>query len=76
MNDTRALYLSQTLKPRPSGTVWVRGGMAKARWQQSANHGGGYQYRLCKLGPDPLTEACFQKTPLEFAVEKHVLRYV
>ena len=29
------------LKPRPTGTVWKRGGTAKARWQITANHGGG-----------------------------------
>ena len=32
-----------------------------------ANHGGGYQYRLCKANdPLGLTEACFAKTPLMF----------
>ena len=30
---------SKTLKPRPSGTVWRRGEIARTRWQQSANHG-------------------------------------
>jgi hypothetical protein len=58
---------------RPSGTVWTRGTTAKARWQQSANHGGGYQYRLCPAS-EPLTEACFQKQPLAFANEKQMLR--
>ena len=36
----------------------------------SANHGGGYSYRLCKIpdiGPIGLSEECFQKTPLFFA---------
>ena len=27
--------------------------------------GGGYQYRLCPAD-EPLTEACFQRTPLDF----------
>lgn len=31
----------------------------------TANHGGGYQYRLCPL-EDELTEECFQKHPLDF----------
>ena len=30
-----------------------------------ANHGGGYQYRLCP-SDKPLTEACFKATPLAF----------
>ena len=36
----------------------------------SANHGGGYSYRLCKIpeeGKSGLTEECFQKMPLRFA---------
>ena len=37
-------------------------------WGIAANHGGGYQYRLCPAGEDP-TEECFQKTPLEFVGE-------
>ena len=56
----------QVLKPRPSGTVWKRGGRAKARWQMTARHGGGYQFRLCPAG-QKLTEACFKQTPLAFA---------
>ena len=60
---------SEVLKPRPSGTVWRRGGVATARWQMTARHGGGYQYRLCRSGA-PLTEACFQQMPLEFANTK------
>jgi len=60
---------SQVLKPRPSGTTWHRGATAKARWQMTARHGGGYQYRLCPRS-EPLTEACFQKTPLAFANQK------
>ena len=54
------------LKPRPSGTVWTRGATAKARWQNTANHGGGYSYRLCPAS-EPLTEECFQRHPLKFA---------
>jgi hypothetical protein len=35
-------------------------------WSIRANHGGGWQYRLCPL-ESKLTEECFQKTPLSFA---------
>ena len=41
----------------------------EARWGITANHGGGYAYRLCKKGPGgntALTEECFQKTHLAF----------
>eukprot|EP00037_Helgoeca_nana_P032680 m.414933 g.414933 ORF g.414933 m.414933 type:complete len:386 (-) comp29473_c0_seq1:271-1428(-) len=65
---------SKVLKPRPSGTIWTRGQVARVRWQQSANHGGGYQFRLCPAS-EPLTEACFQKHPLQFASEIHTVRY-
>jgi hypothetical protein len=50
---------TKVLKPRPSGTVWKRGGVEKARWQYTASHGGGYQYRLCPANK-PLTEECFK----------------
>ena len=66
---------SKVLPPMPSGTVWRRGSLARARWQMSANHGGGYQFRLCPAA-DTLTEACFQRTPLEFGpAETHVIRF-
>ena len=65
---------SRVLKPRPSGTTWARGSVVRTRFQISANHGGGYQYRLCKAS-ERLTEACFQARPLAFANEKHTIRY-
>ena len=61
---------SRVLKPRPSGTIWARGETAKVRWQQTANHGGGYRYRLCPAS-SPLTEACFQAHSLDFATPAH-----
>eukprot|EP00038_Savillea_parva_P031980 m.92554 g.92554 ORF g.92554 m.92554 type:complete len:391 (-) comp9961_c0_seq3:1265-2437(-) len=57
---------SVVLKPRPSGTVWKRGAVEKARWEYTASHGGGYQYRLCPANK-PLTEDCFKAMPLRFA---------
>ena len=57
---------SKTLKPLPSGTVWRRGDVVRTRFQQSANHGGGYIYRLCPAKA-ALTEECFNKIPLQFA---------
>ena len=65
---------SKVLPRRPTGTVWRRGATARARWQQSANHGGGYRYRLCPADAE-LTEACFQQTPLDFAGDTLTIRY-
>lgn len=66
---------SQVLKPRPTGTVWRRGSVARVRQQATAPHGGGYIYRLCPAN-QTLTEACFNKIQLEFATpSKHTLRF-
>ena len=66
---------SVVLRPRPSGTVWARGSVATTRWQSTALHGGGYQYRLCKAS-ERLDEACFQRLPLAFARPAvHVARF-
>jgi len=56
----------RSLKGNTKPEVWTAGGEAEVAWGVTANHGGGYQYRLC---PKPknhmdLTEDCFQKMPL------------
>lgn len=66
--------LGTNLPRRPSGTVWKRGSVVAARWQQSANHGGGYRYRLCPVEA-PLTEECFQRTPVDFAGTTQWVRF-
>ena len=43
-----------------------RGTVARTRWELTASHAGGYQYRLCPAG-STLDEACFSKTPLALA---------
>ena len=43
----------------------------QAIWQITANHGGGYQYRLCPAS-EKITEECFQKNPLRFDTSKQV----
>jgi hypothetical protein len=65
---------SKVLKPRPTGATWKRGGTALARWQITANHGGGYIYRLCPAS-EGLTEECFQKAELKWATQTSVLRF-
>lgn len=56
---------SEVLPRLPTSTVWKRGGEAEVIWQTTANHGGGYSYRLCPAS-EPLTEECFAKHPLDF----------
>ena len=56
---------SRVLPHTPSGTTWKAGSTVEVAWTLQANHGGGYSYRLCPLESN-LTEACFQKTPLDF----------
>lgn len=52
--------------PLLNRTQWVAGSTAEVAFALTANHGGGYQYRLCPADQEQ-TEACFQTTPLEFA---------
>jgi hypothetical protein len=59
---TRGTELSKLL----TQTVWIAGSTAEVAWGITANHGGGYQYRICPAG-SKLTEECFQKIPLEFS---------
>ena len=48
--------------------MWTAGDVVEVSWSLNANHGGGYYWRLCKLPEDgsPVTEDCFQETPLVF----------
>lgn len=57
---------SKVLPPMPSGVVWKAGQHVEAMWGMRANHGGGYQYRLCP-SEEELTEDCMKKTPIPFA---------
>jgi hypothetical protein len=50
--------LGSTLPKQPSGAVWKAGEVVETRWSVRANHGGGWQFRLCPLGSE-LTEECF-----------------
>jgi len=47
-------------------THWVAGQTAEVAWGITANHGGGYQYRLCPHDSPDRNETCFQKLPLDF----------
>jgi len=64
------------LDPIGNPAKWSRGSAQDVAWAINANHGGGYSYRLCKLGGNgSVTEECFQRTPLAFASDKHTLQY-
>ena len=67
-------YGSKVLRELPSGTTWRIGGHAEVIWQITANHGGGYQYRLCP-STEVLSEECFQKHPLEFVIGRQLLQW-
>merc|ERR1719159_1980552 len=61
---------ARTLPGNAKPTEWVAGSQVEVEFGITANHGGGYQYRLC---PKPasgsymdLTEECFQSMPLRF----------
>ena len=60
--------------PVVNKTAWVAGSVVEVSWGISANHGGGYQYRLCPADEE-ITEECFQRTPLPFASKTHKLRF-
>jgi len=62
------------LPPIKNASVWVAGSQSQVSWVSVANHGGGYIYNLCPAS-EPLTEECFQNTPLEFVDGTSTLRY-
>jgi len=69
-HDGAALPPLKGIKPR----VWKIGEAVDASWTIVANHGGGYQYRLCPKN-SPQTEECFQSTPLEFVGDESYIQY-
>jgi len=57
-------------------TEWQIGSLVEVGWSITANHGGGYSYRLCKVPTEGVvTEECFQQTPLEFVGEMQWVQY-
>ena len=67
---------SVVLPPTPAALrpKWVKGTYVEVAWGVRYNHGGGYSYRLCPAN-EPLTEACFQKTPLKFDRTRQALKW-
>jgi len=60
--------------PEQAPTYWKAGGTAEVGWAMSAQHGGGYSYRLCPKGQE-ITEACFQANHLSFSSKNTTVRY-
>ena len=60
--------------PRVSTEYWTRGAEVEVAWAVSANHGGGYSYRLCKSSGN-ISEECFQSNVLRFAGDKSWIIY-
>lgn len=54
---------------------WHLGSAVEVAWSITANHGGGYSYRLCKMTERSVTEECFQQTPLRFVGDKQWIQY-
>merc|ERR1719510_1255665 len=69
--DARDAYLAGQFNPRT--TEWPAGSVQDVLWNIKANHGGGYSYRLCRVGLEgvtSVTEECFQQGHLDFVGDK------
>jgi len=60
--------------PVTKPTVWKKGEVVEVAWAITANHGGGYSWRLCKK-TENITEECFQRNVLRFAGNVSWLQY-
>lgn len=60
--------------PPTDNSRWKIGEVAEVGWQIRANHGGGYQYRLCPKWRSP-DEECFQGWVLPFSDQATTIRY-
>lgn len=60
--------------PKKSATIWPRGTIQEVAMAVSANHAGGYSWRLCK-DDGSVSEACFQQNSLRFAGSKQWIYY-
>lgn len=68
----------RTLPGNTKPTLWTAGAKEEVMYGVTANHGGGYSYRLCPKpagGHKDLTEECFQHTPLRFDGEIQWVQY-
>lgn len=62
--------------PSSPPELWPRGSTQEVGFAITANHGGGYAYRLCKKNnPNGVNEACFQNTTLRFSGDTQWIHY-
>lgn len=69
---------ARTLPGNTKPTKWIAGAEEEVIFGITANHGGGYQYRLCpmpKEGRMALTEECFQRKPMEFVGDTQWIQF-
>merc|ERR1711920_43405 len=57
--------------PEQEATLWKAGGTAHVGWGLSAQHSGGYSYRLCPKSAS-ITEECFQSNTLTFVGDSKI----
>lgn len=60
--------------PEQEATLWQAGATATVGWGLSAQHAGGYSYRLCPKDSD-ITEECFQQNVLTFASANSTIHF-
>lgn len=70
----RANTKGSEVLPEQAPTYWKAGGTAEVGWGLSAQHGGGYSYRLCQKGSN-LNEDCFQRNVLTFASQNSTMHF-
>jgi len=62
------------LMPESPKSIWPAGSSQEVATSVTANHGGGYSYRLCPK-TEMLTEECFQRHPLNFSGEQQWIQW-
>lgn len=60
------------LESQGTVTTWAAGAHVEVKFGITANHGGGYVYRLCK---DDHSEECFQETILDFVGDTQFVEF-
>ena len=60
--------------PEKEAMTWPKGSTQEVAWAITANHGGGYSYRLCPKTSN-ITEECFQRHVLRFSGDKQWIQY-
>lgn len=73
-NGYKAAQKGSEVLPETPPTYWKAGGAAQVGWALSAQHGGGYSYRLCPKG-SKLSEECFQANTLKFATANSTIHF-